>query len=388
MASHIRSVRSRRQAWPGSSASEAGSRSAGPGWRSRSSSSSCLRCRGSDRSRTKSPSMAESGDPLPALAARLQPLADLVPILEGPDADFGHWDDMPTVAGTEHLPWFVFGPTADAFRAAVAHGGWMIVGLDWMSWLKTGEGQALRDDPDAVGHATADQLAMLLTTIIRSDRFVEGSMAGAFESGLLSRIARRAATLLAETAYPDLPSAGRLELGPGPGRHPRARRPRGGPCRRPSPRTSRHRPGSAAPRRSSPRSAASGDPDRAADDDRSRAELDRPAQLAEDPLGRGDRLVASRDPAEEDRELVAALAADDVLGPDGADQPLRDLDEDLVAGRVAVRVVDPLEVVEVDEEQGDRPVGSDPAAPAPARGGRAGAPGWPARSADRAAHRG
>ncbi len=123
-----------------------------------------------------------------------------MPVLEAPDADFGHWDDTPTVAGTEHLPWFVFGPTADAFRVAVAQGGWMIVGFDWMSWLKTGEGQALRDDPDAVGHATADQLAMLLTAIIRSDRFVEGSMAGAFESGLLSRIARRAATLLAETA--------------------------------------------------------------------------------------------------------------------------------------------------------------------------------------------
>jgi uncharacterized protein DUF6508 len=43
-----------------------------------------------------------------------------------------------------------------------------------------------------------DQLAWLLTAIIRSDRFVEGSIAGAFESGLLARIARRAAVLLAE----------------------------------------------------------------------------------------------------------------------------------------------------------------------------------------------
>ena len=135
---------------------------------------------------------------MPPLSARLQSLADLVPILEAPDADFGHWDDSPTVAGTEHLPWFVFGPTADAFRAAVGRGVWMIVGFDWMRWLETGEGQALRDDPAAVATASADQLAMLLTAIIRSDRFVEGSMAGAFESGLLSRIARRAAALLAE----------------------------------------------------------------------------------------------------------------------------------------------------------------------------------------------
>ena len=41
---------------------------------------------------------------------------------------------------------------------------------------------------------------MLLTAIIRSDRFTEGSIAGAFESGLLARIARRAASLLEEQA--------------------------------------------------------------------------------------------------------------------------------------------------------------------------------------------
>ena len=98
-----------------------------------------------------------------------------------------------------------------------------------------------------------------------------------------------------------------------------------------------------------------GDPDRAADDDRVGAEQDRPAQLAQDPVGRDDRLVGVADMREEHRELVAALAADDVLGPDRTDQPLGDPDEDLVPGRVAVGVVDPLEIVEVDEEQADRP---------------------------------
>ena len=48
--------------------------------------------------------------------------------------------------------------------------------------------------------ATADDLARLLTAIVRSDRFSEGSINGAFESGLLARIARRAATLLAAEA--------------------------------------------------------------------------------------------------------------------------------------------------------------------------------------------
>jgi hypothetical protein len=131
------------------------------------------------------------------LPERLRILADLEPILEAADADFGHWEVIPPTGGVHHLPWFVFGPAADAFRAAVGRGGWMIVGFDWGSWLQTDEGRALRDRPEALAAATPHQLAMLLTAIIRSDRFVEGSIAGAFESGLLVRIARRATALLA-----------------------------------------------------------------------------------------------------------------------------------------------------------------------------------------------
>jgi uncharacterized protein DUF6508 len=131
-------------------------------------------------------------------AERLSPLAALVPILESAEADFGTWEAPAAVGGVLRMPYYTFGPTAEAFRAAVAKGDWVIIGFDWRSWLATAEGQALKDRPEALASATADQLAWLLTAIIRSDRFVEGSIAGAFESGLLARIARRAAVLLAE----------------------------------------------------------------------------------------------------------------------------------------------------------------------------------------------
>ncbi|MDQ3126943.1 MAG: DUF6508 domain-containing protein, partial [Chloroflexota bacterium] len=75
-------------------------------------------------------------------------------------------------------------------------GSWLIQGFDWRTWLHTDEGRALRDQADALDAATADQLAKLLTAIVRSDRFVEGSIEGAFRSGLLARIARRSAALL------------------------------------------------------------------------------------------------------------------------------------------------------------------------------------------------
>ncbi len=133
------------------------------------------------------------------LAERLLPLADLVPTLEAPDADFGQWEGGSTdTDGVLQMPWFAFGPTGDAFIAAVGRGGWIIAGFDWMTWLQTDEGQALRDRPGVVETATPDQLARLLTAIVRSDRFVEGSIVGAFESGLLTRIAKRAATVLAD----------------------------------------------------------------------------------------------------------------------------------------------------------------------------------------------
>jgi len=131
-------------------------------------------------------------------AERLRVLADLVPVLGAADADFGHWEAPPPIDGVHHMPWFEFGPTAEAFRSAVGRGGWMVIGFDWMTWLQTEEGAALRDRPEALAAATPDDLARLLTAIIRSDRFVEGSIAGAYESGLLARIALRASALLDE----------------------------------------------------------------------------------------------------------------------------------------------------------------------------------------------
>jgi len=123
----------------------------------------------------------------------LRALADLAPILEAPDADFGHWFTPPPKDGVLSMGWYEFGPAGEAFRAAAA--GWILPGFDWRAWLETEEGSGLRK-PEAVAAATPEQLAMLLTAIVRSDRFVEGSIAGAFESGLLAAICRRAAVLL------------------------------------------------------------------------------------------------------------------------------------------------------------------------------------------------
>lgn len=69
--------------------------------------------------------------------------------------------------------------------------------VDWPAWASTAEAQRLRDVA-AVADATPEQLVKLMTWIVRSDRFVEGSIEGAYESGVLGAIIARAAELAKE----------------------------------------------------------------------------------------------------------------------------------------------------------------------------------------------
>lgn len=63
-------------------------------------------------------------------------------------------------------------------------------------WRNHGRRISLRDDQAPLARATPEQLARFLTVVIRQDRFVEGALLTAFESGLILRIVRRAAAIL------------------------------------------------------------------------------------------------------------------------------------------------------------------------------------------------
>jgi len=82
-----------------------------------------------------------------------------------------------------------------AFVDAASRAGW-IVPFDWATWAESAEGQRLLGEPRHVAAATPDQLAKVLTTLIRGERFSEGTLSEALESGLLLAIARRAEALL------------------------------------------------------------------------------------------------------------------------------------------------------------------------------------------------
>jgi len=84
-------------------------------------------------------------------------------------------------------------------QAAYAN-NWVRSDINWTEWKQTPEAEKLRDDPTALAHASQHELACLLTTLIRQERFCEGSLASAYASGLLTGILQRADSILDEIA--------------------------------------------------------------------------------------------------------------------------------------------------------------------------------------------
>ncbi len=80
-------------------------------------------------------------------------------------------------------------------------------------------------------------------------------------------------------------------------------------------------------------------------------------ERGEDPLGDDDDVLRPVEAVEQHGELVAAEARDGVGRAHALAQALGDRDQQLVADRVAERVVDGLEVVDVDEQHGDGRIG-------------------------------
>jgi len=129
------------------------------------------------------------------LRERLRMLARHLPAFAAPGFSFGAWVPSQTAAGgVIHLGWYEPSPAAEAFLADVRAAGW-VTAFDWMAWLAGPDGQALASDPAAVASAGPDELGRLLTAYVRGERFGEGTLATAFETGMLTAILRRAAAL-------------------------------------------------------------------------------------------------------------------------------------------------------------------------------------------------
>ena len=127
------------------------------------------------------------------LRIRLEALAAFLPLFESPDFSYGTWD---TSEG--HLPYFFQSEDAGRFVQTAYEHGWCSSNINWVEWIGTADAERFKDGPEPIAEATVSDLEHLLTTFIRQDRFVEGNLDALYQSGHLTAITRRAATLLQE----------------------------------------------------------------------------------------------------------------------------------------------------------------------------------------------
>jgi hypothetical protein len=127
----------------------------------------------------------------------LRALAAFLPVLEQPGFKAGSLQGGEEVEPRVFaMPFVNYAEAVIRFtEAAYAH-GWVRSDLDCGEWGKTEEAISLQSTPAKLAGATTEQLARLLTLVIRQDRFVEGALLAAFECGLILGIVRRATELL------------------------------------------------------------------------------------------------------------------------------------------------------------------------------------------------
>jgi hypothetical protein len=127
----------------------------------------------------------------------LRELVEFLPALENPKFKAGEWAGGKEVEpGVMSMPYVDYGETATAFIKASYDHGWVLEGFDWPKWARSKEAKRLWKDETTLTKASSAQLAQMLTVLIRNDRFVDGYLLEAFQSGLILRIARRAAAIL------------------------------------------------------------------------------------------------------------------------------------------------------------------------------------------------
>lgn len=129
---------------------------------------------------------------------RLFAIARFAAIFSNPKFQFAIWHEpSPVKAGVFEMSYCALTHDADDFVQAAYDAGW-VKSFDWSSWVNTSEAQELNNSTSHISAASEEQISKLLTAHIRRDRFCEGALQSAFESGVLTAIVRRAEALLEE----------------------------------------------------------------------------------------------------------------------------------------------------------------------------------------------
>jgi len=128
------------------------------------------------------------------LTVALQGLARLAPAFSRPDFTFAVWEHPPSQQGIMTLPFCSLSSDASNFVKKTYDLGW-ITDFNWPRWSQMPEAETLLGDPQRVLEATPNQLANLLTTFMRRDRFYKSELNAAFGTGVLTAIVVRTSAL-------------------------------------------------------------------------------------------------------------------------------------------------------------------------------------------------
>ncbi len=133
-----------------------------------------------------------------SLKQRISYLTEFIPLFEAPDYCFGKWIEGVKTDDGYTIGYCEYSEEAGLFIDAVYEHELVLMDFNWPEWSLNREAEQLRDCPEILASASLDQVMQLFTTVIRQDRFCDGVIADAFNSGLLLNILRRMAVLSGE----------------------------------------------------------------------------------------------------------------------------------------------------------------------------------------------
>ncbi len=125
-----------------------------------------------------------------------QPLIELIPKVES-TLEFGEWaGGEKDEKGITQFPYCIQAPIVSQFLEIV-YSLPIIISFDWGAW---GEGREITSNED-FNFDTLDlpTKCKLITAIVRNNRFCEGALVSAFESGLILRILKSIEKQIADT---------------------------------------------------------------------------------------------------------------------------------------------------------------------------------------------
>jgi hypothetical protein len=137
------------------------------------------------------------------LQERLAGMAEFAALFQAPDFRFGEIVSSPVRETEEALvytsPYSVLSPEAQRFAEKAYGLGWVRPDVDWMKWQGSAEARRLQN-PATIVSANPDQLAKLLTMVLRDGHWTETALVAAFNSGLLTAIVKGMAALLEQAS--------------------------------------------------------------------------------------------------------------------------------------------------------------------------------------------